>query len=107
METLKTATQGIQTVLARYGIQPVAIYLFGSRARGTAHAASDWDLLVLVQEELAFRQKQTLLMEIKRLLARQRIPNDVLIMSVSHYEQVKNIPGHIAHEILQEGVCLT
>ncbi|GBC91880.1 hypothetical protein HRbin15_00340 [bacterium HR15] len=107
MDQTAQAVQVIQNVLARYEVQPVAIYLFGSRARGTPHPESDWDLLVLIREDLTFRQKLPLLTEIKRLLAQKSIPNDVLIMSATQYEQVKNIPGHIAYEIAQEGICLT
>lgn len=32
--------------------QPEQIWLFGSRARGTATPASDWDLLVVVADEI-------------------------------------------------------
>ena len=33
-----------------------SLWLYGSRARGTAHADSDWDLLILLDEE---QQKST------------------------------------------------
>jgi len=33
-----------------------SLWLYGSRARGTAHADSDWDLLILLDEE---KQKST------------------------------------------------
>lgn len=33
-----------------------SLWLFGSRARGTAHADSDWDLLILLDED---KQKST------------------------------------------------
>lgn len=33
-----------------------SLWLYGSRARGTAHADSDWDLLILLDEE---RQKSS------------------------------------------------
>jgi predicted nucleotidyltransferase len=49
------------------------ILLFGSRARGEAGPDSDWDFYVLIGDDLTFAQRQQLVTEIKRELARLRI----------------------------------
>ena len=52
--SLPTSEQtALDTVVARLveGLDPEAIFLFGSRARGTARADSDFDLLVVTRSE--------------------------------------------------------
>jgi len=48
------AEDALADVVARLvaGLDPIAIYLFGSRARGDARADSDFDLLVVMDDEL-------------------------------------------------------
>jgi uncharacterized protein len=48
-----TADDALREVVQRLveGLHPVAIYLFGSRARGTARPDSDFDLLVVTSPE--------------------------------------------------------
>ena len=48
-----TADQALDEVVHRLAgaLNPVAIYLFGSRARGTARPDSDFDLLVVTRPE--------------------------------------------------------
>ena len=48
-----TAAQALDEVVYRLveALNPVAIYLFGSRARGTARPDSDFDLIVVTRPE--------------------------------------------------------
>lgn len=48
-----TAEQALDEVVGRLvgALDPVAIYLFGSRARGTARPDSDFDLMVITRPE--------------------------------------------------------
>jgi len=48
-----TADEALEEVIDRLveALDPLAIYLFGSRARGTAHPASDFDLMVVTRPE--------------------------------------------------------
>ncbi len=48
------AEDALADVVARLvaGLDPIAIYLFGSRARGDARPDSDFDLLVVMDDEL-------------------------------------------------------
>ena len=96
----------IHTILRIHGIQAEQIYLFGSRARGTAYPDSDWDVYVLVNCDLEFADRKRLTTEIKRELAQLRIPNDVLLKSNEQFHATKAYPGHIAYTVAQEGVLL-
>lgn len=37
--------------LIKAQVPSAIVYLYGSRAKGTAHSGSDWDVLVLLKEE--------------------------------------------------------
>ena len=52
-----TADQALDEVVNRLAgaLNPVAIYLFGSRARGTARPDSDFDLLVVTRPRMETR----------------------------------------------------
>lgn len=98
------AAQVIRDILQRHSMRVEQILLFGSRARGDARPDSDWDFYVLVDGELAFPQKQLLLAEIQRELARLRIPNDVVLASAERFRRLKDYPGHLGYTVAREGV---
>ena len=104
MEPLDQAIEVIETALGTDRIRIERIILFGSRARGEEHSDSDWDLYVLVDRDLPFSHKRRLITLIKRELARRRIPNDVIIASLTRFEQFKDHPSHLAHAIAEEGI---
>ncbi len=106
MDTLDQAIQIIQSVLNRHFIQVEQILLFGSRARGDAHPKSDWDFYVLVNTPLSFPQRQRMITEIKRDLAKLRIPNDIILKSAEQFNRTKIYPGHLAHEVAREGILI-
>jgi predicted nucleotidyltransferase len=106
MNTRKRLTTTIRTILHNHNIQVEQIFLFGSQARGTARPDSDWDLYVLVDQDLTFADRRRLTTEIRRELARLRIPNDVLLKSNNQYHATKAYPGHIAYTVAREGVPL-
>lgn len=98
------AAQVIQDILHRHNIRVEQILLFGSRARGEASASSDWDFYVLLECELDFPQKQRLVTEIQRELARLRIPNDVILASAERFRRLRDFPGHLGYTVAREGV---
>lgn len=106
MNTREHLTKIIRTILQAHDIQIEQIYLFGSRAQGTARPDSDWDVYVLVDDDLAFADRRRLTTEIKRELARQRIPNDVILKSNKQFQVSKIYPGHLAYTVAQEGIPL-
>lgn len=48
----------LRRLVARY--EPVQVWLFGSRARGDATEASDWDLLVVVPDDAPAERRPSL-----------------------------------------------
>jgi predicted nucleotidyltransferase len=106
MNVRKRLTTTIRTILHNHNIQVEQIFLFGSQAKGTARPDSDWDLYVLVDQDLTFADRRRLTTEIKRELARLRIPNDVLLKSNNQFHAAKAYPGHIAYTVAREGVPL-
>jgi predicted nucleotidyltransferase len=94
----------IQTILNRDGYHEPIIILFGSRARKTARKESDWDYLVIVSTPITPVQKRTLIQQIKRQMAKQSIPNYIIIQSRKEYEEKKRIPRTISRNISLEGL---
>ncbi len=75
-EALRVIKETIERVLNRYGIEPVKIVLFGSRARGDFRSDSDWDILVVVNENLDRKSRISISAEILKELAQYLIPCD-------------------------------
>lgn len=88
-------------------IDPEQIYLFGSHARGTARPDSDVDLLIV--EAASPRHpgsRWEKLVRLSELLARFRVPNDVLIYSCPEVEKWRYTINHIVARALREGKLL-
>jgi hypothetical protein len=60
---------------------------------------------VIVSTPITIFQKRTLIQQIKRQLAKQSIPNDIIIQSREEYEEKKRIPGTISRNIALDGVA--
>ena len=50
------ARQVLQAASRLYGEQLIAVLLYGSRARGTAHTESDWDFLLVMQKSVPLKR---------------------------------------------------
>lgn len=87
----------------RDAAQPRKIILFGSHARGGAGADSDLDLLV-VEDEVADRFRE--MVRLRRALSPLRIPADVLVISSSGFEDLRETPGTVYHAADREGRVL-
>jgi len=94
----------INQVFEEKGIKVEKIILFGSRARGDFKRNSDWDLLIIVSNELDLKDKRKISKEIRIKLAEILIPCDVLIKSASEIEYYSNFIGTTTREALKEGV---
>ncbi len=80
--------------------RPRKIVLFGSYARGDAHAGSDLDLLV-IEDEVADRAKE--MVRLRRLLRPLRVPVDLLVYSSEEAEQWGAQTGAALYWALREG----
>ena len=101
---IETVKNLVREECNRSGISLLDIFLFGSRARGNQGKDSDWDFLVVIDKDLGFNDKWSLILKLKRRLAKLGIPNDIVIKSRDQLEAQKTDVGHIAYYALREGV---
>ncbi len=82
--------------------QPERVILFGSRAKGTAQAGSDYDFLVVVR---GVRNEREVSRRIYRALLDERVgvAVDVVVVDVDTLERRRESPFYIYRQALQEG----
>ena len=87
-------------------LDPEEIWLFGSRARGTAAADSDWDLLVVVPDELVFLgfDDPMVVWNVKQGTG---VRADVLVCRASEFDEDRETHNTIAYDAAVEGVRLS
>ena len=83
-----------------------AILLFGSRARLDYSEDSDYDLMIVTENAHENKEIRLLKALIRKKLARNRIPADIIIQSKAEVELNKKITGHIVRQVLKEGIPL-
>jgi len=81
------------------------LVLFGSRARGEGTETSDIDLLVLLREE-SFMTQREILDEAAGIMLDREINLSPCIMSIEHFEKLKNLERAFARDIDTEGIEL-
>lgn len=82
------------------------ILLFGSRAKKTFSEDSDFDFIVITEQELNIKEKRHYQSIIRKKPAENKIPADILIQNRSDFEKKKNIKGHIVRQAVKEGIEL-
>ena len=85
------------------GFSPLKIILFGSRARGSAAADSDVDLLV-VTDRPGSRRKQAVAIDLA--LADIRVAKDVVVVGAEELERDRDVVGTIAYPAWREGIVV-
>jgi predicted nucleotidyltransferase len=81
---------------------PDAVWLFGSRARGTAESDSDWDLLVVVPDAVA-EGGATDPMVAWDLRRRAGVRADIIVCATSDFDDAKSVPNTLAYEAFHFG----
>ncbi|HVX31816.1 MAG TPA: nucleotidyltransferase domain-containing protein [Solirubrobacterales bacterium] len=79
------------------------VILFGSRARGTTHAGSDLDLLV-IEPRRGTRQAE--FVRLRKALGEIGVPVDLLVYWTSEVERWGGVPGTFLNGVLKEGRVL-
>lgn len=87
-------------------ISDAEVMLFGSRARGDARLASDFDILIITKEDISAKSKFPLRTNIRVALLKKGIRSDVLLQSKKEVEKKKTLPGHIIRRIFNEAILL-
>lgn len=82
---------------------PSRVILFGSWARGKAHAKSDVDLLVVVKN---VESRRALAAKIYEALADIHIPADVVVATEIDLRNNRGVRGALVNRALEEGVTL-
>ncbi len=80
------------------------ILLFGSRANKTFSEDSDFDFIVITEKELNIKEKRQYQSIIRKKLAEQKIPADIIIQNRKDFEKKKNIKGHIIRQAVKTGI---
>jgi predicted nucleotidyltransferase len=95
----------IRTIVDRIvsEFSPVRIILFGSRARGTASADSDVDLLV-VTDRAGSKRSQAVAIDLA--LADIRVAKDIVVVGEEELERERDVVGTIAYPAWREGIVL-
>src|SRR5581483_4624681 len=82
---------------------PSQVYLFGSRAHGTARNASDVDLLVVLPDEEATMDRWAALLDAT---ARGPVGVDVAISTPEEFAWRSQVPGFVENDACQRGRLL-
>jgi uncharacterized protein len=105
MKDSKEILDLIKFTVRKY-IPDAEVNLFGSRARNNAGTDSDYDILVVTENELTPKAKLPLKTAIRKDLLELDIRSDILIQSRREINMKKKLPGHIIRNILKETVLL-
>jgi len=82
------------------------VMLFGSRAKGSFSDESDYDILIVTNDEYSVIQKIPLHTTVRKALLRSGIRSDILIQSRSEIEKKKKLPGHFIRNIMKESILI-
>ena len=104
------ASQDIAFKIIRESVNEIfpdgSIFLFGSRVRLDFSEDSDYDLMVVTEKAYESKELRLLKAMIRKKLAHNRIPADIIIQSKAELESNKKVTGHIVRQVLKEGILL-
>jgi predicted nucleotidyltransferase len=88
------------------GASTKKIILFGSRARKYFTPLSDYDVLIITEKPFEIHKKMSISKNIRQYLAHSGLDVDVIIKSENEVNILKEKPGSIVRNALEEGVAL-
>ncbi|HEV7558202.1 MAG TPA: nucleotidyltransferase domain-containing protein [Kofleriaceae bacterium] len=97
--------RAIEQLMARIveEFRPLEVRLIGSRARGDADADSDWDLFVIVPDDLMAADDIFAGYRLKR---ETRTRADVILCPISEFSEDRETPNTLAYEAAHHGVTV-
>ena len=96
----------LEKVFSDFDIQIHKILLFGSRARADYSHWSDYDVLVVTENELSIETKKKISKTARLIFAQKNIDLDILIINLKKFTQSKYRTGSIIKQAQKEGVLL-
>lgn len=85
-------------------VQPTRIFLFGSHARGAAHATSDVDICLVVPDDLEDTYSKTV--RAYRSLRGFPFAKDILVRHEKRFNERSQWVGSIESQVQKEGVVI-
>jgi len=82
------------------------IILFGSRATGNNREDSDYDVLVIVDNEFNMEEIRKIECEIRKEMASHLIDVDILVRTEELISKYKKVSGTVIYEAMKEGVLI-
>ena len=88
------------------GLEYEKILLFGSRARGENRDDSDYDVIVVLKNNIEREDKFSLQNKIRRAFAKEKIDIDIIVKSLTQYDYMKNNMGNVIYYANHEAIAL-
>lgn len=102
----KIITKIIEEEVKKSGLTLEKIFLFGSRARGEETKESDWDIFVVIGEDVNFATIRKLFSNIQSKFVDNNISADLIIRPKKVFEENSKCVGYISYYANKEGVIL-
>lgn len=96
----------ISDILQSFNFPNAKIVLFGSRARNDFNHDSDWDLLIILKQNISREDKIEISFQIGIALAKKDITSDIIIRSQAEVKKFMKRVNSVTKTALEEGVFL-
>lgn len=96
----------ISDILQSFNFPNAKIVLFGSRARNDFNHDSDWDLLIILKQNISREDKIEISFQIGMALAKKDITSDIIIRSQAEVKKFMKRVNSVTKTALEEGVFL-
>ena len=96
----------IETQVSANELSITKIILFGSRASGHYDPDSDFDILIVIKQDVDINKKISLFKDINNALASEFIPSDIIIKTEREFIALLDKVGTITYAAVKDGVMI-